>query len=205
MTTGQSFGTEFIVHEDGFGGKMETEDFARSVTFPDSGLNELDSYFPKFKHARDYALNRVKTDGTITQTGDVVTIQGGDVTNHLVLENEDTLFTENHSNTAASEMGYFIIGLEDGTKTFPTKYAENLPRVARYKTLQYQNGFSTNVSYASSNTEFTVQSNAEIGLSEDTADGETYELTYADTSWPTTNGSSYWFLNNIENAPVTGW
>ena len=37
-------------------------------TFPDSGLNELDSYFPKFKHARDYALNRVKTDGTITQS-----------------------------------------------------------------------------------------------------------------------------------------
>jgi hypothetical protein len=200
--SGQSFGTEFIVHEDGFGGKMETEDFARSITFPDSGLNELDSYFPKFKHARDYALNRVKTDGTITQTGDVVTIQGGDVTNHLVLENEDTLFTENHSNTAASEMGYFIIGLEDGTKTFPTKYAENLPRVARYISLKYQNGFSTNVSYASSNTEFTVQSNAEIGLSEDTADGETYELTYADTSWPTTNASSYWLMNNVENAPV---
>ena len=200
--TGKSFGTEFIIHEDGFNGKMETEDFARSITFPDSGLNELDSYFPKFKHARDYALNRIKTDGTITQTGDVVTIQGGDVTNHLVLENEDTLFTENHSNTAASEMGYFIIGLEDGTKTFPTKYAENLPRVVRYISLKYQNGFSTNVSYATSNTEFTVQSNAEIGLSEDTADGETYELTYADTSWPTTNGSSYWFLNNIENAPV---
>ena len=126
--TGKSFGTEFIVHEDGFGGKMETEDFARTITFPDSGLNELDSYFPKFKHARDYALNRVKTDGTITQSEDVVTLIGADVTNHLVLENEDTLFTENHSNTAASEMGYFIIGLEDGTKTFPTKYAENLPQ-----------------------------------------------------------------------------
>ena len=53
---------------------METEDFARTVTFPDSGLNELDSYFPKFKHARDYALNRVKTDGTITQSEDVVTL-----------------------------------------------------------------------------------------------------------------------------------
>ena len=47
-----------------------------------------------------------------------------------------------------------------------------------------------------------VQSNAEIGLSEDTADGESYELTYADTSWPTTNASSYWFMNNVENAPV---
>jgi len=50
--------------------------------------------------------------------------------------------------------------------------------------------------------EFTVQSNAEISLSEDTDDGESYELTYADTSWPTTNGSSYWFLNNVENAPI---
>jgi hypothetical protein len=200
--TGKSYGTEFVIHEDGFGGKMETEDFARSITFPDSGLNELDSYFPKFKHARDYALNRIKTDGTITQSEDVVTIQGADVTNHLVLENEDTLFTENHSNTAASEMGYFIIGLEDGTKTFPTKYAENLPRVARYKTLQYQNGFTTNVSYSTSNSEFTVQSNAEIGFTEGTVDGESYELTYSDTSWPTANGSSYWFLNNVENAPV---
>ena len=201
--SGENYGTEFIVHEDGFGGKMETEDFVRTVTFPDSGLNELDSYFPKFKHARDYALNRVKTDGTITQSEDVVTIQGADVTNHLVLENEDTLFTENHSNTAASEMGYFIIGLEDGTKTFPTKYAENLPiPMARFISLKYQNGFSTNVSYATSNSEFIVQSNAEIGFTEGTVDGESYELTYTDTSWPTTNGSSYWFLNNVENSPV---
>ena len=200
--SGENYGTEFIVHEDGFGGKMETEDFVRTVTFPDSGLNELDSYFPKFKHARDYALTRVKTDGTITQSEDVVTIQGADVTNHLVLENEDTLFTENHSNTAASEMGYFIIGLEDGTKTFPTKYAENLPAPARFMSLKYQNGFSTNVSYASSNTEFAVQSNAEIGFTEGTVDGESYELTYTDTSWPTTNGSSYWFMNTVENSPV---
>ena len=201
--SGENYGTEFIVHEDGFGGKMETEDFVRTVTFPDSGLNELDSYFPKFKHARDYALNRVKTDGTITQSEDVVTLIGADVTNHLVLENEDTLFTENHSNTAASEMGYFIIGLEDGTKTFPTKYAENLPiPMARFISLKYQNGFSTNVSYASSNSEFIVQSNAEIGFTEGTVDGESYELTYTDTSWPTTNASSYWFLNNIDNAPV---
>jgi len=200
--SGENYGTEFIVHEDGFGGKMETEDFVRTVTFPDSGLNELDSYFPKFKHARDYALTRVKTDGTITQSEDVVTIQGADVTNHLVLENEDTLFTENHSNTAASEMGYFIIGLEDGTKTFPTKYAENLPAPARFISLKYQNGFSTNVSYASSNTEFAVQSNAEIGFTEGTVDGESYELTYTDTSWPTTNGSSYWFMNTVENSPV---
>ena len=147
-------------------------------------------------------MNRVKTDGTITQSEDVVTLQGADVTNHLVLENEDTLFTENHSNTAASEMGYFIIGLEDGTKTFPTKYAENLPAPARFISLKYQNGFSTNVSYATSNTEFTVQSNAEIGFTEGTVDGESYELTYTDTSWPTTNGSSYWFMNNVENSPV---
>ena len=181
--TGKSYGTEFIVHEDGFGGKMETEDFARSVTFPDSGLNELDSYFPKFKHARDYALNRIKTDGTITQSEDVVTIQGVDaVTNIISLETED--------GGILTEGGYFILGLEDGTKTFPTKYAENLPSMARFKSLQYQNGFTTNVSYSTSNTEFIVQSNAEIGLSEDTADGESYELTYVDTSWPTTNSSS---------------
>jgi hypothetical protein len=192
--TGKSFGTEFIVHEDGFGGKIETEDFARSVTFPDSGLNELDSYFPKFKHARDYALNRVKNDGTITQTGDVVTIQGVDaVSNIILLEDESGISTEG---------GFFTIGLETGSQTFPTEYAEALPSVARYKTLQYQNGFTTNVSYASSNSEFVVQSNSEITLSADTADGESYELTYADTSWPVTNSSSYWFLDNIENSPV---
>jgi len=193
--SGELFGTEFIVHEDGFGGKIETEDLVRTVTFPDSGLNELDSYFPKFKHARDYALNRVKTDGTITQSGDVVTIQGVEgVTNIISLEDED--------GGILTEGGYFILGLEDGTKTFPTKYANALPSVARFKTLQYQNGFTTNVSYASSNSEFIVQSNAEISLSTDTADGETYELTYTDTSWPTTNGSSYWFMNNVENSPI---
>jgi len=115
-----------------------------------SGLAELDSYFPKFKHARNYALNRVKNDGTIIQSGDVVTIQG----------------------------------------------STNLPSVARYKTLEYQNGFTTNVSYATSNTDFTVQSNTEI------SSGESYRLTYADTSWPTTNASSYWFLNNVNNSPV---
>ena len=193
--TGKSFGTEFIVHEDGFGGKMETEDFARSVTFPDSGLNELDSYFPKFKHARDYALNRVKTDGTIIQSEDVVTIQGVDAVTNIIL-------LEDGAGGITTEGGYFTLGLEDGTKTFPTKYANALPTPARFISLKYQNGFSTNVSYASSNSEFVVQSNAEISLSEDTADGESYELTYSDTSWPTANGSSYWFMNNVENAPV---
>jgi hypothetical protein len=160
----------------------------------DSGVKELDSYFPKFKHARDYALNRIKNDGTITQTGDVVTIQGVDaVSNIILLEDESGISTEG---------GFFTIGLETGSQTFPSEFAEALPPVARYKTLQYQNGFTTNVSYASSNSEFVVQSNAEITLSTDTADGETYELTYADTSWPVTNSSSYWFLDNIENSPV---
>ena len=159
-----------------------------------NGVKELDSYFPKFKHARDYALNRVKNDGTITQTGDVVTIQGVDaVSNIILLEDESGISTEG---------GFFTLGLETGSQTFPTKFAEALPPVARYKTLQYQNGFTTNVSYASSNSEFVVQSNSEITLSTDTADGETYELTYADTSWPVTNSSSYWFLDNVENAPV---
>lgn len=48
------------------------------------GIKELDSFFPKFKHARDQALNRIKTDGTITQSnpagdgeGEIVTITGG--------------------------------------------------------------------------------------------------------------------------------
>jgi len=160
-----------------------------------SGLAELDSYFPKFKHARNYALNRVKTDGTIIQSGDVVTIQGVDAVTNIILLEDD-------AGGVTTEGGYFTLGLEEGTKTFPTKYANALPLPARFKTLQYQNGFTTNVSFASSNSEFTVQSNAEISLSEDTGDGESYSLTYADTSWPTTNSSSYWFLNNIENSPV---
>ena len=193
--TGKSFGTEFIVHEDGFGGKMETEDFARTVTFPNSGLNELDSYFPKFKHARDYALNRVKNDGTIIQSGDVVTIQGVDAVSNIIL-------LEDESGGISTEGGSFTLGLETGSQTFPSKFAEALPPVARYKTLQYQNGFTTNVSYASSNSEFVVQSNSEITLSVDTGDGESYELTYSDTSWPTTNSSSYWFLDNVNNSPV---
>ena len=191
---GNSFGTDFIVHEDGFGGKIETEDLVRSISFPNSGLNELDSYFPKFKHARDYALNRIKTDGTITQSEDVVTIQGVDATNIILLEDE--------TGGILTEGGYFTVVLETGSQTFPTKYANALPTPARFISLKYQNGFSTNVSYASSNNEFIVQSNAEIDFTEGTADGESYELTYTDTSWPTTNGSSYWFMNNVENAPV---
>ena len=129
-------------------------------------------------------MNRVKNDGTITQTGDVVTIQGVDAGEHIIL-------LEDVTTTGGS-------ALKAATQTFPTKFAEALPSVARYKTLQYQNGFTTNVSYASSNSEFVVQSNSEITLSADTADGETYELTYADTSWPVTNSSSYWFLDNID-------
>ena len=191
----KSFGTEFIIQEGEFGGKIETEDFNRVVTFPDSGLNELDSYFPKFKHARDYALNRVKTDGTIIQSGDVVTIQGVDAVSNIIL-------LEDESGGILTEGGFFIFGLETGSQTFPTKFANALPSPARFKTLTYQNGFTTNVSYATSNSEFVVQSNAEITLSSDTGDGESYELTYADTSWPVTNSSSYWFLDNVENAPV---
>ena len=215
-SSGKNYGTEFITHEDGFGGKIETEDLVRTVTFPDSGLNELDSYFPKFKHARDHALTRVKTDGTITQTGDVVTIQGVTAREPVVTVNEsgDTvtiegvpgvsniISLETEDGGILTEGGYFILGLEDGTKTFPTKFANALPSQARFISLKYQNGFSTNVSYATSNSEFIVQSNTEIGLSEDTADGESYELTFTDTSWPTTNASSYWFMNNVDNAPV---
>ena len=194
-TTGKSFGTEFIVFEDGFGGKIETEDFNRIVTFPDSGLNELDSYFPKFKHARDYALNRVKADGTIIQSGDVVTIQGVDAVSNIIL-------LEDESGGILTEGGFFTLGLETGSQTFPSKFANALPSPARFKTLKYQNGFTTNVSYATSNSEFVVQSNTEITLSTDTGDGESYELTYVDTSWPVTNSSSYWFLDNVENSPV---
>jgi len=194
-TTGKSFGTEFIVFEDGFGGKIETEDFNRIVTFPDSGLNELDSYFPKFKHARDYALNRVKTDGTIIQSGDVVTIQGVDAVSNIIL-------LEDESGGILTEGGFFTLGLETGSQTFPSKFANALPSPARFKTLKYQNGFTTNVSYATSNSEFVVQSNTEITLSTDTGDGESYELTYVDTSWPVTNSSSYWFSDNVENSPV---
>ncbi len=192
---GQTAGTEFVIFEGEFEGKIETEDFVRVVTFPDSGLNELDSYFPKFKHARDYALNRVKTDGTITQTGDTVTIQGVDAVSNIIS-------LEDGTGGITTEGGYFTIGLETGSQTFPTKYANALPSPARFKTLEYQNGFTTNVSYSTSNSQFIVQSNAEISLSTDTDDGESYHLTYADTSWPVTNSSSYWFLDNIENSPV---
>lgn len=48
------------------------------------GITELDAYYPKFKHARDSALNSTKTDGLITQSdatgeaeGDTITITGG--------------------------------------------------------------------------------------------------------------------------------
>ena len=164
--TPKTFGTEFILQEGQFEGKIETEDFVHTVRFADSGLNELDSYFYKFKHARDYALNRVKTDGTITQTGDTVTIQGVDAaTNRLLLENDFVV------ERILTEGGYFTIALESGSQTFPTKYANALPTPARYKTLEYQNGFTTNVSYASSESELVVQSNAEISLSTDTDDG----------------------------------
>ena len=192
---GNVFGTEYILQEDEFEGKLETEDLIRTVRFADSGLNELDSYFYKFKHARDYALNRVKTDGTITQTGDVVTIQGVDAVSNIIS-------LEDGTGGITTEGGYFTISLETGSQTFPTKFANALPSPARFISLEYQNGFSTNVSYTTSNSEFVVQSNAEISLSTDTDDGESYHLTYTDTSWPVTNSSSYWFMNNVENAPA---
>ena len=140
-------------------------------------------------------MNRVKTDGTITQTGDTVTIQGVDAVSNIIS-------LEDGTGGITTEGGYFTIGLETGSQTFPTKYANALPSPARFKTLEYQNGFTTNVSYSTSNSQFIVQSNAEISLSTDTDDGESYHLTYTDTSWPTTNSSSYWFLNNVENSPV---
>ena len=48
-----------------------------------------DSFYPKFKHARDSALNLVKSDGTITQSGNTVTIVGVEgVSNIISLEDE---------------------------------------------------------------------------------------------------------------------
>ena len=213
---GNVFGTEYILQEDEFEGKLETEDLIRTVRFADSGLNELDSYFYKFKHARDYALNRVKTDGTITQTGDTVTIQGVEAREPVETVNEsgdvvtieglggvsNIISLEDGTGGITTEGGYFTISLETGSQTFPTKFANALPSPARFISLEYQNGFSTNVSYTKSNSEFVVQSNAEISLSTDTDDGESYHLTYTDTSWPVTNSSSYWFMNNVENSPA---
>ena len=202
VTTGKPFGNTYITFEDGFGGRIRTEDFEREITGATSGIKELDAFFPKFKHARDFALNRVKSDGSITQEGDTVTIVGTEVFNRLILENEDILFTENSGNTNPIEVGFFTIGLETGSQTFPTKFAEPLPIPARYKTLEYQNGFSCNVSYASGNNQIIVQNEATINLTPGTADGESYQLSYVDTTWPTVNSSSYWALQEITNSPV---
>ena len=202
VTTGKPFGNTYITFEDGFGGRIRTEDFEREITGVTSGIKELDAFFPKYKHARDYALNRVKSDGSITQEGDTVTIVGTEVFNRLILENEDILFTENSGNTNPIEVGFFTIGLETGSQTFPTKFAEPLPIPARYKTLEYQNGFSCNVSYASGNNQIIVQNEATINLTPGTADGESYQLSYVDTTWPTVNSSSYWALQEITNSPV---
>ena len=197
----EEFRGGFIIQEDGRS-KIRTEEFLQEVSGQKSGVKELDAFFPKFKHARDYALNRVKSDGSITQDGDTVTIVGTEIFNRLILENDDILFTENSGNTNPIEVGFFTIGLETGSQTFPTKFAEPLPRNARYKTLEYQNGFSCNVSYAAGNNQIIVQNEATINLTPGTADGESYLLSYIDTSWPTPNSSSYWALQEITNAPV---
>ena len=197
----EEFTGGFILQEDDRS-KIRTEDFLREISGQKSGVKELDAFFPKFKHARDFALNRVKSDGSITQDGDTVTIVGTEIFNRLILENDDILFTENSGNTNPIEVGFFTIGLETGSQTFPTKFAEPLPRNARYKTLEYQNGFSCNVSYAAGNNQIIVQNEATINLTPGTADGESYQLSFVDTSWPTPNSSSYWALQEITNAPV---
>jgi len=197
----EEFRGGFILQEDDRS-KIRTEDFLREISGQKSGVKELDAFFPKFKHARDFALNRVKSDGSITQDGDTVTIVGTEIFNRLILENDDILFTENSGNTNPIEVGFFTIGLETGSQTFPTKFAEPLPLQARYKSLEYQNGFSCNVSYAAGNNQIIVQNEATINLTPGTADGESYQLSYVDTSWPTPNSSSYWALQEITNAPV---
>ena len=197
----EEFTGGFILQEDDRS-KIRTEDFLREISGQKSGVKELDAFFPKFKHARDFALNRVKSDGSITQDGDTVTIVGTEVFNRLILENDDILFTENSGNTNPIEVGFFTIGLETGSQTFPTKFAEPLPRNARYKTLEYQNGFSCNVSYAAGNNQIIVQNEATINLTPGTADGESYLLSYIDTTWPTPNSSSYWALQETTNAPA---
>lgn len=192
--SGKLFGTDFIIQET-FDGKMKTEDFARTVTGARSGIRELDSFYPKFKHARDSALNLVKSDGTITQSGNTVTIVGVEgVSNIISLEDE--------SGGILTESEAFTIGLEENTKTFPTKFANALPQNVLYKSLVYQNGFSVNVSSRDSNSEFTVQSNTTITLNEGTGDGESYQLTFQNNSFPTQNTSSFWFLEGVNNAPA---
>ena len=176
--TGKSFGTEFIVSQNIFDAlRYSNDNIEGSARF-----SAMSGAFGALGGELS-ALNRVKNDGTITQTGDVVTIQGVDAGEHIILL-EDVTTTGGSALKAAHKLS--------------NQVCRSISHQWRYKTLQYQNGFTTNVSYATSNSEFVVQSNSEITLSADTADGETYELTYADTSWPVTNSSSYWFLDNID-------
>ena len=201
--SGKDYGTEFILNEDGYGGKFATEDYQREVTEQNSGLRELDKYFYKFANARDKALNSVKTDGTITQENDTVTIQGVHTNNFILLENGiDYISTENAANTDPSALGYYTIGLEEGSKTFPTSYATSIPPVVFLKTLTYQNGFTVNCGSRISNSEFKVSQNTTINLTEGTADGQTYQLDYVNKEWPTPNSSSYWFKQNIDDSPI---
>jgi hypothetical protein len=192
--SGKNYGTEFILNEDGHGGKFATEDYQREVTEQNSGLTELDSYFPKFKHARDAALYAVKSDGTITQENDTVTIQGVFTSNHILLEDG--------SGNISTEGGYFTVTFEEGSKTFPSVSATPIPTNVFLKTLTYQNGFSVNCSSRKSNNEFMVQQNTTISLTEGTADGESYKLEYVNKEWPTPNTSSYWFKYNSDNAKI---
>ena len=76
-----------LFHEAGLELNETTGQVTSNGTFDginDKGLKELDGYFPKYKNGRDYALNQVKTDGTISQApikagadSDNVTFHGG--------------------------------------------------------------------------------------------------------------------------------
>jgi len=123
------------------------------------GIKELDGFFPKFKHARDQALNRETSNGTITQSnpvgegaGDTVTISGSSFvlppsafyktltyangfTSNVAFRSGDHSFTVNHE-TQITEPQSFVLKYED--RVFP------VPNTSAYWAFEHTSNLALN-------------------------------------------------------------
>ena len=138
------------------------------------GLKELDGYFPKYKNGRDYALNQVKTDGTISQAP--------------IKEGADSDNVTFHGGAESLPSSVFFKSL-----TYANGFTANV---------LYATAFGNSSVKPSVAVEHITEIEGPDHEPVNHHPGATYTLAYNDIAFPTPNTSSYWAMNRVDNLRI---
>ena len=150
------------------------------------GIRSLDSFYPKFLHSRNQALNSIVTTGSITQSNNSIRFNNLErlPTGHL-----KTIRYANGMTTAITGQLSFTLDTDEDSES-PT-----FGEVLNYSNFEIE----------SANTKTTGRAGATVenDIGEDNTISENdYTLTYVNNSFPVANTSAFFTIQKQNNTPV---